>query len=140
MGGGDQLGGHCEALYRVLFLSNFTIWGDKDYLHVQESFGCNLWDEKDWALDVTKEEADYLKSMLGVKNNHRHKWGYRNHYTTTAGSVDCLILQLMESNGLVVQGNMSGSVVFHATEKGARSIGFDDEQIKRTDFHENKRS
>jgi hypothetical protein len=40
-GGGEQMGGNCKALCRVLGLTNsYLVWHDA--IHVQESFGCSL--------------------------------------------------------------------------------------------------
>ena len=41
----EQLGGHCKVLLEVLSITNSNLWS-MEKLHVQESFGCSLFKEK----------------------------------------------------------------------------------------------
>jgi len=39
-GGGEQLGGSCKVIFKVLELTNSWFW-TQDHLYVQETFGCS---------------------------------------------------------------------------------------------------
>ena len=46
LGGDYQTGGYCHALRKTLALTN-SAFRTEDYLHVQKSFSCSLFSEKE---------------------------------------------------------------------------------------------
>ena len=85
--------------------------------------------------DLTDKQKELLQHMLGAGSRYKKKqWGFRNHYCASdnAECPDRVVLEEMESLGLVRSGERLGSKMFWATKAGAIGIGFKPYQLRET--------
>ncbi len=81
---------------------------------------------------MSNKQKELLKRMLGADSRYKQKqWGFRNHFFAGEFSSDGLELNKMEQEGLVISSERLGSIVFHATKKGAELIGFKPYQLRK---------
>ena len=84
---------------------------------------------------MIEKREQLLQHMLGADSRYKKKqWGFRNHYCAS-GNEDCpdrIELEKMETDGLVKSSGQFGYKTFHATKKGAESIGFKPYQLRKT--------
>jgi hypothetical protein len=68
---------------------------------------------EDWRCvinDITKEDVDNLKHMLGIQDGNRRTWGRRNYFAPRAEDISSM--RRLEKAGLVSSGKAYGDTGF----------------------------
>lgn len=88
----------------------------------------NLSPETVLAPDISAEDMDNLRHMLGIARNvPKKQWGYRNYYASSVS--DMPSMTRLETAGLVRRGRpYEDAYYFHATEAGCLAVGLSAEQ------------
>jgi hypothetical protein len=83
---------------------------------------------------ITESDIGNLRHMLGLRQNNKTEWGYRNHFGTFTMSDDYPSMLRLEKAGYVKRNKKryeGGGMIFNATDKAFKLLQFNEEQTNR---------
>lgn len=82
--------------------------------------------------ELSKEDIDDLKHMLGITTYGKRSWGFRNYYAAGVDSDAERSMDRLVELGYVRKGRNNGTYTYyHVTEKGCLYVGLTPSQIVR---------